>query len=245
MLNSPKTQSVLGMEVVNARKERVLTEVDKKIKEKGQFWLVTAYSETFLEAQDNLEFAQAIKKADWIVLDGVAGWAALDYPTQGLKVALNILQGKYADRPVGAEMVRHWLEERKHKIFLLGGFGGVAQRLAQKYDCGFEEDGPNQDKRIIDKINKFKPDILLVAYGRVKQELWIAQNLDQLKCKVVMGVGSAFDEIAGEGMWASQTPQWMQRMGLKWLWRLLHDPKHLVRSWRAAVVFPWRIFKQA
>lgn len=237
--------NILGMGVVDARLQEVLTEIESRTQKNRRFWLVTAYSETFLEFQDNPKFAQALAKSDWIVLDGVGGWAAKDYPSQGLKVGLNILQGRYSDRPVGVEIFRKLLQERKSKIFLLGGFNGVAQRLAQKYTCGFAEQGPNQDIKIIDKINKFQPDLLFVAYGRIKQELWIARNLQNLNCKVVMGVGSAFDEVAQEGVWKTKAPVWMQRMGLKWLWRALRDPKHWFRIWRAVVVFPWRVFRSS
>jgi len=250
MKKRPQKLEILGVKIVNARKERVLNKISAqcsvlstKMSNYRPFWVATAYSETFLEAQDNSEFAQAIEKADWIVLDGVAGWMALDYPNQGLKVVLNALQGKYVDRPVGVEIFRELLEEGKLKFFLLGGFRGVAKRLAQKYNCEFEEQGPDQDRRILNKINKYKPDILFVSYGRFKQEMWIAQNLDKLNCKVVVGVGSAFDEVAKEGVWKMPTPVWIQRMGLKWLWRGLHDAKHWKRIWKAVIIFPWRIYR--
>jgi N-acetylglucosaminyldiphosphoundecaprenol N-acetyl-beta-D-mannosaminyltransferase len=99
------------------------------------------------------------------------------------------------------------------------------------------------DKELVAKINSFRPDILLVAFGRFRQEKWIAANLKLLNTKVVMGVGSSFDELTGIGPWAAATPRWVDRMGLKWLWRVVRNPGHLQRAWNAFPVFAWKVFR--
>jgi len=135
-------------------------------------------------------------------------------------------------------MFRGLLADKQYKKFLFGGFNGVAGRLAAKYGCGWSE----EDDQVVDKINEYGPDILFVALGRFKQEIWIANNLGRLKVKLVMGVGSAFDEVAGEGVWRRPVPGWVSKAGLKWLWRVMGEPKHLVRAWRAFPVFPLKVF---
>jgi len=77
------------------------------------------------------------------------------------------------------------------------------------------------------KINKFKPHLLLVAYGAGKQETWIAKNLRFLSVRVAMGVGGSFDYLVKPYL---RAPKWVQWLDLEWLWRL--------------VVQPWRVKRQ-
>ncbi len=124
-------------------------------------------------------------------------------------------------------------EEKKWKIFLLGAGPGVAKaaikKLRQKHPeaelVGCYEGTPNieDESEIIDEINKAKPDILFVAYGSPDQEYWIHRNLFKLSSvKVAVGVGGAFDFVAGE---IRRAPKTMRKLGLEWLWRLMRQPK--------------------
>lgn len=250
--NGAKTVDILGVKVVSTRMDEVLEILRRIVAQKTYdrpFFVVTAYSETFLKAEKNQDFKKALFKADLIVGDGVSTWAAADFvagPTRGwlrdlwrgLTIGFKVISGKYGGRPEGIKIFKEFLEERNYKRFLLGGFGGVAERLAKKYggEWGENEDGA------VEQINDYKPDILFVALGRFKQEIWIARNLSKLKCKVVMGVGSAFDEIAREGVWQVPVPEWVSKAGLKWLWRVFADPKHIVRALRAFPVFPLKVY---
>jgi len=79
-----------------------------------------------------------------------------------------------------------------------------------------------------------------VAYGPKVQEKWIYENKRKLKAKVAIGLGGTFDEVLGE---FPKAPAWMEKRGLKALWRLWVQPKRLPRVWRGLVVFPWKVFK--
>lgn len=250
------TINILGVKVSSTELVEVLTKIDEicaNPRLKRPFFIVTAYSEFILEAQKDRDFKNALEKSDLIIPDGVSLVAASDYLSRspknilsnfvsGLQTGINILRGKYTKQIVsGVELTRNVLKSR-HKVFLLGGWKGIAERLAKRYEDDF--DNFDNEELAIDKIAKAKPDVLLVALGHFKQEKWIAKNLDRLKCKVVMGVGSSFDEIMGEGVWSKPTPSWVRKMGLKWLWRVWIDPKHIVRAWNAFPVFAWKMFLQ-
>jgi N-acetylglucosaminyldiphosphoundecaprenol N-acetyl-beta-D-mannosaminyltransferase len=146
-------------------------------------------------------------------------------------------------------------------LYLLGGYGGVVEKLSlrviaqgkkvqsrnERFDVRWysgsqnvEADDKDVHRQTILKINKFKPDILLVSYGPIKQEKWIAQYKDQLNVKVAIGVGGAFDELVGR---VARSPGWMGDRGLKWLWRLLMEPKRFKRIWAAVAAFPWLIWR--
>lgn len=250
------TVNILGVKVSSTSISSVLTKIDKicaNPRLKQPFFIVTAYSEFALEAQKDIDFKNALEKSDLIVPDGVSLVAASDYLSKspgnilrdfvwGLRVGMNILQGKYAKLIVsGVELTKNILQS-KRRIFLLGGWNGVAEKLAERYGTSF--DNFDDEEQAIKKISKARPDVLLVALGHFKQEKWIAKNLNRLECKIVMGVGSSFDEIIGEGAWSKSIPDWVNRMGLKWLWRACMDPRHIVRAWHAFPVFAWRVFLQ-
>lgn len=77
------------------------------------------------------------------------------------------------------------------------------------------------NEQIIKKINKCRPDVLLVAYGAPWQEKWLWRNRDVLKVKIAIGVGGAFDYLTGV---KKLPPKFVERCGLEWLWRLIREP---------------------
>jgi N-acetylglucosaminyldiphosphoundecaprenol N-acetyl-beta-D-mannosaminyltransferase len=86
------------------------------------------------------------------------------------------------------------------------------------------------DSSILDDIKAADPDVLLVAFGNPKQEKWIGMYGRELGVPVMIGIGGTLDFIAGE---TKRAPEWMQRMGLEWTYRLLQEPRRL---WRRYVV---------
>jgi N-acetylglucosaminyldiphosphoundecaprenol N-acetyl-beta-D-mannosaminyltransferase len=85
----------------------------------------------------------------------------------------------------------------------------------------------------------FAVDILFVAYGAPRQEKWIAENLPKIPVKVAMGVGGAFDFIAGR---KKRAPLTLRRLGLEWFWRLAQEPQRFPRILNATVKFPLLVF---
>jgi N-acetylglucosaminyldiphosphoundecaprenol N-acetyl-beta-D-mannosaminyltransferase len=81
----------------------------------------------------------------------------------------------------------------------------------------------------IKDINSSKAHILWVALGAPRQEQWMAANLRRLDVPIMIGVGAAFDFIAG---YKKQAPHWMRRLGFEWLFRLLQEPARLWPRYR-------------
>ena len=77
------------------------------------------------------------------------------------------------------------------------------------------------------RIVSARPDVVWVALGAPKQELWAARHAAALSPALVVGVGAAFEFLAGR---KSRAPHWMQTLGLEWLHRLVREPRRLV--WR-------------
>ena len=72
-----------------------------------------------------------------------------------------------------------------------------------------------------------KVDILFVAFGSPKQEIWIADNLNKIPAKVVVGVGGSFDFISGK---VPRAPKFVRNLGLEWLFRLIIQPWRIKRQ---------------
>lgn len=126
--------------------------------------------------------------------------------------------------------------EKKYKVFLFGGAATVAERTALKLQTDvhnlrvagvFSGDLTRPTGEIVEAINRSRADILLVCIGSPAQERWLVENLSKTCCKVGIGLGGTFDFVAKI---VPRAPRWMQRSGLEWLYRLIHEPKRAKRQ---------------
>jgi N-acetylglucosaminyldiphosphoundecaprenol N-acetyl-beta-D-mannosaminyltransferase len=94
--------------------------------------------------------------------------------------------------------------------------------------CYAGSPAPEEEDEIVTRVNAADAQILFVAYGPPKQELWIARNAARLKnVAVAMGVGGTFDTLAGI---VPRAPQWIRRAGFEWTYRLIRQPWRLKRQ---------------
>ena len=107
------------------------------------------------------------------------------------------------------------------------------------HDDAFVKLGEDQPE-IVARINAAKPDILFVALGNPKQELWMGRNAAKLDVGVMIGVGGTFNFLAGR---VKRAPRWMQRCGLEWIYRIVQEPGRLWRRYAYGLVkFSWLSF---
>ena len=86
------------------------------------------------------------------------------------------------------------------------------------------------NREILDRIAAAQPDLLIVGLGAPKQEYWMRDHRGKLNVPVMIGVGAAFDFLAGT---KRQAPRWMQKSGLEWLFRLGCEPGRL---WKRYII---------
>jgi N-acetylglucosaminyldiphosphoundecaprenol N-acetyl-beta-D-mannosaminyltransferase len=241
-------------------RRRVLNIIGEKLASgTKKYWVATVNPEFVMQAQKDKKFGQILKQTSLNVVDGIGliwaqkvkGESFLKRISSGVGVGTQILQGKYKKEIAsGADLIldlSQMAAKNGFKIFLLGGFGDRAQKTAEflkkKYglkqsQLAWCEGEPKvNNKEVIVKINKFRPDVLLVAYGMKKQEFWIANNLKKLKVGLVMGVGRSFDYYSGE---LKRAPEWVRKIGLEWLYSLIKEPKRIKRQ-LALPRFVWKV----
>jgi N-acetylglucosaminyldiphosphoundecaprenol N-acetyl-beta-D-mannosaminyltransferase len=162
---------------------------------------------------------------------------------------LRLFGRRRTDRVYGPDLMRKVTaisSRRGYRQFYYGGVEGLADKLKQTMEdlhplldvagtlCPpFRELTASEDQIIVDAINAARPDILWIGLSTPKQEMWMAKHVGRINAPVMIGVGAAFDFLAGT---KRQAPVWMQRRGLEWLFRLASEPTRLWR--RYAYIVP-------
>ena len=203
--------------------------------------ICTANPEFVMTAQRRPEFMAVLQKADLVLADGV-----------GMLWAARRLGRPLPERVTGSDGI-YLLAERAARegwrLFLLGAGPGVAGQTARSLQdrypglqvAGTYSGSPRDEDfpEIARRIKAARPHILLVAYGAPRQDMWIARHKDDLGAAVSMGVGGAFDFVAGV---QKRAPAWLIRLNLEWLWRLITQPWR----WRRQLDLPrfaWRVIR--
>ncbi len=230
---------ILGVRVDNVTMETALTQVQAYVGEGGLHQIATVNPEFVVMAQTNPEFRRIVNAATLNVPDGV-----------GLLWAARRLGQPLQERVTGQEMVDRiaalaagcgW------RVFMLGAREGVAEQasaaLTRRHPhlliagCFAGSPACEQQVEIAERVNASRADILFVAYGPPKQELWIARNAPRLKVALAMGVGGTFDTLAGL---VPRAPLWVQQLGFEWTYRLVREPRRLRRQ-LAIPYFMWLV----
>ncbi len=193
----------------------------------------TVNPEFIMTARRQPTFAQVLAEADLCTPDGVGVlWAA-----RRAGVRLN-------ERVTGSDGIYRLCERaaaQEWRVFFLGAAPGIAEHaaaeLARLYPglpvAGTYGGSPSQADwpQIRQKLAAAQADLLFVAYGHPRQDIWIHQHREELPVAVALGIGGAFDFVAGT---APRAPLWLRRLGLEWLYRLARQPWR----WRRMAVLP-------
>jgi N-acetylglucosaminyldiphosphoundecaprenol N-acetyl-beta-D-mannosaminyltransferase len=225
---------ILGVSLDSTSYGEVLTLVNRRLENCRQTFIVTPNPEFLVFAQSNQWFKELLNSADLAIPDGV-----------GLVWASRILGKPLRARLTGVDLMTKLCQRaaaRGWTVFLLGGEKGVAQKALSKLQAsfpglkGWAESGPRltleswsrkEVARWQEKVAQKSPDLLFVALGMGKQEKFIAAIFKKIPVKLAMGVGGAFDYLAGK---INRAPSWMRAFGLEWFYRLLREPKRWRRQ---------------
>jgi N-acetylglucosaminyldiphosphoundecaprenol N-acetyl-beta-D-mannosaminyltransferase len=232
---------ILGVRVDPLTYPALLDCIAEFIASRAPHQICTVNPEFVMEARRNAAFRAVLDAADLCLADGI-----------GLVWAARRLGRPLPERVTGSDGVPLIAERAARagwRIFFLGAAPGVARvaagRLAQRYPglqvAGAYAGSPADADApaIIARIRAAQPDILFVAYGAPKQDLWIAKHGAAAGVPVMMGVGGSFDFIAGV---QKRAPAWLQRLGLEWLYRLMTQPWR----WRRQLALPrfaWAVLR--
>lgn len=193
--------------------------------------VVTPNAEFALEAKKNPRFLKILNTSQLVLADGISVVLAS-------KIIGDPMQGRVTGVGFAQALAAAMAKEGK-SIYLLGAKPGVAEQAAEKlletypglkiagtHDGYFKEEGP-----VVDAINAAKPDALLVCLGAPKQEYFMEEHDAELEVPVMAGLGGSMDVLAGN---VQRAPEFFQKYGLEWLYRLCKEPKR----WKRMIKLP-------
>lgn len=229
----PDRFHVLGVAVDRLTVAQAADRVDALIAAGGVGQVVTVNPEFVIAARRHRQFRRVLNQASLAVADGI-----------GIVWAARILGDCLPERVGGIDLAETLAERcagSGRRLFLLGGAPGVAEAAAEALLARFPSlvvagtyagsPEPSDFPAIRARIHAARPHLLLVAFGAPAQDLWIARHQSELAVPVAMGVGGAFDFLAGR---IRRAPRWLQQLGLEWLYRLALQPWR----WRRMLALP-------
>jgi N-acetylglucosaminyldiphosphoundecaprenol N-acetyl-beta-D-mannosaminyltransferase len=176
--------------------------------------------------------------------------------------ASRLLGARVPEKVSGSDLVLPLMKlaaARAWRVYFVGGAEGVAATAAQALRRQIPDlevvgaEGPRIDpaepassrEELLARVQRARPDLVLVALGNPKQELWIDEVRDALRPSVLVAVGAGLDFVAGV---VRRAPRWISAVGLEWLYRLTREPRRLWRRYLLRdprfILIVWRMLRE-
>ncbi|MVX64179.1 WecB/TagA/CpsF family glycosyltransferase [Clostridium chromiireducens] len=224
----------LNTEIDNLTMSEAIKEIDRLIINGKPSYVVTPNVDHIVKLEEDEEFKKVYRNADLILTDGMPLiWIS--------KMKSTPIKEKVSGSDLFPK-VCELAAKKSYKMFLLGAADGVAakasDKLKEKFNgldivgtyspsYGFEKK-EDEIEKIINIINKVKPDILAVGLGAPKQEKFIYGYKGKLNVPVSLAIGASIDFEAGN---IERAPRFMQKFGLEWFYRLCKEPKRMFKRY--------------
>ena len=226
--------NILGVQVSNITNEHLLESFTERIGQKQKAQVCITPVNSVLSAIKNPQVLSIYNASEYVLCDGTP-----------IKWAAGFLNTPIVERITGLDLLPNLVAHcAKHdfSIFLLGASPGVGEQLKQTIHAQYPHCkvvgvyvpqfmkvfSEEENIKMIDAVNAVSPDVLLVSLTAPKQDIWIAQNLHRVNASIQIGIGGAFEVMAGL---AKRAPKWMHTAGLEWLYRFIQEPKRLFRRY--------------
>jgi N-acetylglucosaminyldiphosphoundecaprenol N-acetyl-beta-D-mannosaminyltransferase len=248
ILRSPSRTNILGVGFSVINMDDAIRQCDEFIRSNGQGYVCATDVHSVTEALSDRAFRKILNGSFMTTPDGMP------------LVWMGRLQGHRRMRRVYGpdfllEMCRHSVR-RGYRHFFYGGKPGIADQLSVRltalfpglgvagtYTPPFRPLTAVEEKQLIALVEQTKPDVFWVGLGSPKQERFMAQYCGKLDCRLMVGVGAAFDFHSGA---VKEAPKWMRNSGFQWLHRLLQEPRRLWRRYLICIPeFLWNVGLQS
>lgn len=221
---------ILGIPIDRVTKKEAGQITERLIKESNKTcqMIFAPNTEFIMYAQKDEEYYKLLNKSRLSTPDSI-----------GVIIAGKLQHKPFKERIPGQAYFREIIElsnKKGYSVYLLGGEPGIPEKTKEN----LEKIYPNvniigthhgyfskeEEKEVIEEINKLQPNVLFVALGAPKQEKWIEEHRQELKVDVAAGQGGTYDYEAGK---IKRAPVWIQKIGMEWLWRLVLQPSRIIR----------------
>lgn len=220
-----------------------LLEVEDMISSDRPNTIIAINPEKVIKAQQEPRLMSWLNNARLVIPDGI-----------GVVLAARLLFGAKLTRVPGSELMPKICElaaSKGYRVFLYGASQLTVSKAVEQLRSSYVginivgyQDGYLPEKNmslLIERLNELKPQVIFVALGSPRQELWMDQYLSKVpSVRVCQGVGGTFDVIAGT---VKRAPQFFIRLHCEWLYRLLAQPKRILRQ-TALPLFAAKVLKE-
>lgn len=187
-----------------------------------KYYIVTPNPELLVIASKDNNYRKVLNDAKLALPDGI-----------GVIIAGKIMGKPLKERIHGVDFVKSLCKEVSKQPITVG-FLGAGPNIAELTAECLRKKYPSLKVGLVSEewsegLKDKKVDILFVAFGSPKQEIWISETMEKLPAKVIVGVGGAFDFISGK---VRRAPVFVQNLGLEWLFRLIIQPWRIKRQLR-------------
>lgn len=231
MANKNDFVTIMGIDFLNTTQDEFIKKyLTKRIKTAEKTFVVTANPEIVMKAREDKEYYKAITKATYIVPDGI-----------GIIKAAQWMKTPLTERIAGFDVMEDLLNEANEKnwsCFFLGASEDVNKKMVDRIKKRY----PNleiagrhhgffdlEDKTIVKTVQESHADLVFVALGLPRQEMWIANHIETFDKGLFIGVGGSFDVLAGA---VKRAPDIWIKWNLEWLYRIIKQPTRLKRIWK-------------
>jgi len=227
-VTAPDRITLMGCPVDRITLDQALERIANAMADRGALRHTALNTAKLVKMRNDSDLGRDVVTSDMVTADGM-----------GIVLAARLLGRRLPGRVTGIALMEETLAlcaRRGLRPYLLGARPAVlaaaiarlrarhpALRLAGAHDGYFR---PQDEPEIVAAIIRSGADCLFVALPTPMKERFLARNRDRFLAPFVMGVGGAFDVLAGQ---VTRAPGWMQRAGLEWLFRTLQEPR---RMWR-------------
>ena len=234
---------LFGINYSIARTEEAVLHVARHIDALRGRYICFSNVHTSVMARENRQYADTLNAAAFVFPDGnpiavlqrkngIEGASRVAGPDFMRQMFMDTMDGKlshyfYGSTEETLTLLKKNLEKRYPGIDIRGIYSPPFRQLSE------EEDAAD-----IARINESGADIIWIGLGAPKQENWMKAHEGKVN-GVMMGVGAGFDFHAGT---IKRAPEWIQKIGLEWLYRLFQDPKRLIKRYVVTnLKFVWYI----
>jgi N-acetylglucosaminyldiphosphoundecaprenol N-acetyl-beta-D-mannosaminyltransferase len=219
-----------------------LTAVVERGIEESRKWVITNHNlHSVYLFHRHPKLREFYKNAHWTFIDGMPLIALGKLYGYALEREQRVTLADWIHPLMGTAAQKGW------RVFNLGSPDGVAEKgavelrrlypgLQIEVSNGYFDarQGSAENEAIVQRINEYRPDILMVGMGMPRQEFWTQENFARLDAGVILASnGAAIDYVAGM---VPTPPRWAGRMGLEWAFRLVSEPRRLFGRY---MVEPW------
>lgn len=218
-----------------------------QLSNKNKLLISTINAHSYNISQTDINYKDSLLNSDILIPDGIS-----------VVWAIRWLTGQKIKKIAGADLFQfemNRLQKTGGKCFFLGSTNETLAKIKKRinieypavivmsysppYKPEFSED---DNLKMLNAINSFQPDVLMIGMTAPKQEKWAYHHFEKLQVGHICCIGAVFDFYAGT---INRAPKWMIKLGLEWLYRLLKEPG---RMWQRYLIgnmkFIWSIVQE-